>query len=491
MQKILLVLILSCLVLLLLTGCGPAPQETVPPTAEPSETVPPTQPETTAPQETEPLAAEKKEVVVYFANWYLDTKTAQEGAEVCSIPWDQVTYVNHAFWAVEPADGSTETSFARREAGESARTSFRVASTLPEADFENDEPSTMAEGLPRNHFAQYSYFAELHPEVNVLISIGGWTRCGYFSEMAYTPEGRRSFVESCMETLEAYPWLDGFDIDWEYFGGSNDGERRPEDDNDQGCPIWGTKQEDSENFALLAQELRTAMDEKYGPGVKKLTACASASYGWTLPNQNWRLVSPYMDLVNIMTYDLAGLWDHITGHASKMADVKNAVNTMLRGYKVPLSKICIGTPFYATDYKMTHVPFGKTAVGLQIEPEGPAGEVTQEMVRAFETEAVSGYTIDWVDGRPVMGETFDKGGTGWHFTMDEKDNAPYMYNDDENSPYYLWYLSYENPLSLQQKLDYIQETQLTGIIIWECSEDTLDHQMIRQIADNLLDDQRG
>lgn len=117
MQKILLVLILSCLVLLLLTGCGPAPQETVPPTAEPSETVPPTQPETTAPQETEPLAAEKKEVVVYFANWYLDTKTAQEGAEVCSIPWDQVTYVNHAFWAVEPADGSTETSFARREAG--------------------------------------------------------------------------------------------------------------------------------------------------------------------------------------------------------------------------------------------------------------------------------------------------------------------------------------------------------------------------------------
>ena len=47
------------------------------------------------------------------------------------------------------------------------------------------------------------------------------------------------------------------------------------------------------------------MDDAYGPGVKRLTACASASTGWTLPMQNWRLVSPYMDFVNIMTYDMA------------------------------------------------------------------------------------------------------------------------------------------------------------------------------------------
>lgn len=484
MLKKLAIIGISCL--LLLTGCNAAP-------AEQAETVLPTEPPTEilekmeVTEETKPMDTQKQEIVVYFANWYLDSKSAEEGAEVCSIPWDKVTYVNHAFWAVEPADGSKETSFERREAGESARTNFRVASTLPDADFGNQEPSQMAEGLPRNHFAQYEAYAEKYPDVNVLISIGGWTRCGYFSEMAYTAEGRTSFVNSCMETLEKYPWLDGFDIDWEYFGGSNDGERRPEDNNDQGCPIWGTKQEDSENFALLAQQLRQAMDETYGEGVKKLTACASASYGWTLPNQNWRLVEPYMDLVNIMTYDLAGTWDNITGLASKLSDVKNAVNTMTRGYKVSPAKICIGTPFYGTDYKMTHVPFGKTAVGLQIEPEGPCkGDITQVTLREFESQAVSGYTIDWVDGKPQMGETFDNGGTGWHFIMDETGDAPYMYNDDENSPYYLWYISYENSLSLQQKLDYILENQLAGIIIWECSEDTLDHQMIGQIAENLI-----
>ena len=268
------VLALLLVFLCLLTACSSVPQETTVPTTEPA-------PETTAaetePPETIPDIATEKEVIVYFANWYLDTKTAEEGAEVCSIPWDKVTCINHAFWAVEPADGSSETSWERLADLKEPRTSFRVVSTLPEADFENAEASLMAPDLPRNHFAQYQYYSELYPDVDILISIGGWTRCGYFSEMAYTPEGRSSFVQSCLEILEQYPWVDGFDIDWEYFGGSKDGARQPESEEDQGCPIWGTPEEDSVNFAELAKELRQAMDEAYGPGVKRLTACASAS----------------------------------------------------------------------------------------------------------------------------------------------------------------------------------------------------------------------
>ena len=337
--------------------------------------------------------------------------------------------------------------------------------------------------LPRNHFAQYAHYSELYPEVNILISIGGWTRCGYFSEMAYTPEGRTSFVNACMELLEAYPWIDGFDIDWEYFGGSKDGARKPEDDNDQGCPIWGTVEEDSENFGLLAKELRETMDSTYGPGVKKLTACASASTGWTLPQQDWRKVAPYMDLINVMTYDMAGVWDHITGHASREQHCRDVVSVMYRSYKVPPEKMTIGSPLYATDLKMIGLPASGSPLAAPVESLPPsAGEIPQEMVRAFEQEAVSGYETLWVEGKPQIGEAFDRGGTGWHYGYDSFLKGAYLWNDDPASPYYLWYLSYETPVTLQQKLDLVKEQHLAGIMTWECAQDTHDHRMISQMA---------
>ena len=427
-----------------------------------------------------------KEVIIYFANWYYGRKSSQEGAEVCTIPWDQVSYVNHAFWYVEPADGTTETSFVRRDAGLPPRTSFRLTSLTPDADLGNPCPSEIVDGLTKNHFEQYAHYAKLYPNVRILLSIGGWTRCGWFSEMAYTQEGRDSFVKCCMDLLKTYPWLGGFDIDWEYFGGNPNGDRVSGEPDDHGCPIWGTAREDSRNLMLLAKQLRETMAAEYGEGAKKLTACACGST-WTLTMQDWGLVAPYMDMINIMSYDMAGVWDRKTDHASEIVQTRAASDFIHSTYGVPYEKLCIGTPLYGTDMLMEQIPAEGLFLGVPVEPVRPASAgITETVLLNWEAEAVSGYEILMKDGKPTVGPAFNHGGTGWHMEFDSQRRGAFLWNDDPASPYFRWFVSYENAVTLQDKLDLIREQNCAGMLVWEVSLDTRDHIMIHQMAENLL-----
>lgn len=434
--------------------------------------------------ETESFDCKKGEVIVYFPNWNLNGKAAQSGGEVASIPWESITYVNHAFFEVYPADGTTETSFERKENGEPARTSFEIISTGEGADFEDEEESAVIPGLRRNHFSEYEYFSEIYPDVNIMISVGGWSDCGYFSEMAYTEEGRKSFVNSCVDLIRKYPWIDGIDIDWEYPAGSNDGQRYPENDNDEGCPIFGTPEEDRVNFASLMKCFRETLDAEFGEGAKKLTACASASTGWTLPNQDWASAAPYLDLINIMTYDLAGTWDGSSGLATSVQGAKGAI-LYFKVNGVPTEKLCIGAPMYATVWKIKE---GQSInINSQTEDEAPnEEEISMDTILQWENEASSGYTKVLKDGLWIKGEEFDNNSPGWHFKYHKIQGGVYMYNDDEASPYYGWYLSYENELTLSQKMKLINDYNLAGIIVWESSEDCADHTMINLMGDYLV-----
>lgn len=434
------------------------------------------------------MRTNRKEIVVYFANWNLGKKPAKRGGEVASIPWDKVTYVNHAFWAVAPVEDTEETSFQRREAGKSPRTAFTIVSMRPEFDIEDSTPSEINPELPRNHFAQYEAYAKQYPNVNIMISIGGWARCGYFSEMAYTCEGRKTFVQSCMDLIHKYPWIGGIDIDWEYPGCSTAGERLPDpnaDDGDEGCPIWGTVKEDAANFALLLAELRAALDKNFGQGEKKLTACAGGSTTTILPQQDWAAAAPFLDMINLMTYDLCGVWDAATGHATGFKGTRQTADYFV-AHGVPESKLCIGTPLYAISFLMNEMDSEHVVGAPSATHRATNKEIAQTECEAFAAQAQDGYTMKKEGVKWVKETTFSKGGKGWHFTRDEEEGAVYMYNDDPASPYYKWYLTYEDHLSLQTKLDEINNTDLAGIIIWECSEDTADYSLITQMAENLL-----
>ncbi|MCR5330328.1 MAG: hypothetical protein K6E62_03945, partial [Lachnospiraceae bacterium] len=383
-----------------------------------------------------------KQIIVYFPNW----KLGQENGNVEDIPWDSVTMVNHAFWEVYPLSDEDETSFERRAAGKEARTGFAIRSTLPDAD--------------KEIFAKYKEYHDLYPDVKIMISVGGWSRCGYFSEMAYTEEGRNSFVRSCLDLIKENDWIAGIDIDWEYPGGSNDGERKPENETDQGCPIFGTSLDDRLNFPALLKALREGLDGEFGAGQKLLTACASSSTGWTLPNQDWKSASEFLDYINIMTYDMAGDWDKQTGHASAVSGTKNAMAFFINAL-VDKTKLNIGIPYYGTGFKLAG-PSKEPSGAKIVVPNGIDKDfLTVTKVKEFERESV-----------PVEEK-------GWHRGYNENVGGAYLWNDDENSPYYCWYISYECQEAIDGKFALIEKYKLAGVLVWEITEDTADHEYTR------------
>jgi len=489
-----LAMLLSAALVMSMTGCNAADSNVAVKTGEVSEAQ--TQETENSDQETEietKTEAETtevdpryekggKQVIVYYPNWYLGNEEGALGGEVGSIAWDSVTMVNHAFFEVYPADGTNDSTFDWRAAGKEPRSQFACVSTLPEADFEDQEKSELNDS-PRNHFSQYAIYSEMYPDVKIMISVGGWTDCGYFSEMCYTEEGRSSFIQSCVDLMKTYSFISGIDIDWEYPACDPDGERYPEDESDEGCPIWGTADEDNANYESLLKEMRASFDENFGEGEKLITSCASGSTGWTLPCQTWEAFAPYLDFINIMTYDLAGNWDGVTGHASSASLTKSAVAYFVnRG--IPAGKLNIGSPMYSTWFKMDvdEVPSSVVNVEIDTSARKNGDACTENDMLGFEKEAVKGYNYDIVDGKYAFVDAFDnsenKTRVGWNFGYDKIAGATYLYNNDPDSEYYKWYASYENPMTLQLKLDMIQRFKLAGIIVWESTEDTDDHLLV-------------
>ena len=363
-------------------------------------------------------AKEEPGLTVYFPNWNIYSDSRKD---VNSLPWDRLDCVNHAFWEVVPQDGG-----------------YAIASTDSWADTDPDNANA--------HFPQYAACAEKYPDKKILISIGGWTDSGHFSEMALTAESRGSFIRSCLETLDAYPFLSGLDIDWEYPGV----EREPEDEDDEGNPVVG---DDRTNYTLLLKELREALDEHFGAGKKILTVCAGASVGYSLSKQDYASLHPYVDRINLMTYDMAGSWEDVTGHhTALLGDVSaDAAVKYLLEQGVPAEKIAIGSPLYSHSWTMTE-PAQETV--------GAAAEPADDM--------------NWNELLPLEQSAVPEGTPGWHKGYDRAKEAAWLWNDDPESADYLRFITYESAGSLAAKLAYIKERGLGGLIVWEVHGDSIE-----------------
>ena len=161
-------------------------------------------------------------VVGYFAEWSVYVRDY----EVSQIEADKLTDINYAF-----ADVSDDGRVVLYDRG---------------AAIDQSYPGDKWDQPIKGNFNQLAKLKEQNPDVNVLISVGGWTLSKNFSNAALTEQSWAKFAASAIEFMKTYGF-DGIDLDWEYpvAGGEDYNIYRPED---------------TANYVLLVKEIRRQLD---------------------------------------------------------------------------------------------------------------------------------------------------------------------------------------------------------------------------------------
>src|ERR671935_728156 len=161
---------------------------------------------------------------VFFANW----DRYARGYFVNQIPAARLDVIDYAF-AMPTADGTCALS--------DPWSDYQAPTWSGDNSVDGvaDDPSD-----PNQHvFGNFNQLMKLkvaHPDLKVVMSIGGWTLSQYFSALAATAATRPAFLQSCIDLLikgnlptggwpeqsggagVAAGLFDGIDIDWEYPG---------------------------------------------------------------------------------------------------------------------------------------------------------------------------------------------------------------------------------------------------------------------------------
>ncbi|MFV0555135.1 MAG: glycoside hydrolase family 18 protein [Mangrovibacterium sp.] len=274
-----------------------------------------------------------------------------------------------------------------------------------------------------------------NPDLKILVSVGGWTWSGGFSDAALTAESRSTLARSAADFVLENK-LDGIDFDWEYPNQRGAGNTH--------------RVEDIENFTLLMKACREALDE-LGKKTNKhyLLTIATGADDRYIQNTQMGEVQKYLDFVNIMTYDFYNGHHNATGHHANLFasdflnkdhnSVEHAVKIHLEA-GIPKDKLNVGIPFYGRLWK-------------GVEPNENHGLFSNGRTSA---DIIYYRTIKENYLNDPKSEVF------W----DEKAQVPYLYNPTDSV-----FISFENARSIALKVDYIEKIGLSGVMFWEYSDD--------------------
>ncbi|KAD3067986.1 hypothetical protein E3N88_35866 [Mikania micrantha] len=264
-----------------------------------------------------------------------------------------------------------------------------------------------------------------NPPVKTLFSVGGGSAGSQtFSNMASSPDLRIRFIASLIKVIDEFGF-DGVDIDWEY----------PQ------------TQTDMDNFGLLLDVLRTAVNEEAeSTGNTRLLLSAATYYK---PKMTFDEVCTYpvesinnnLDWINAMCYDYHGSWDvGATGTLAALYDPNGDVSTSdgLHSWidaGIQPEKLIMGLALYGRTWKLKNPAvhgIGAPAVGLG---PGNDGAMLYSEVQTFNAQNKATVVFD----KPTV-SYYSFSGTSW--------------------------IGYDDVASVKQKIQYAKSIPIGGYFFW-------------------------
>ncbi|KAM7196715.1 putative glycosyl hydrolases family 18 protein [Naviculisporaceae sp. PSN 640] len=292
-------------------------------------------------------------------------------------------------------------------------------------------------GMDPKLFSDFTAIKSRNSGLKTVIAIGGWTHNDpgpyqmVFSDMVSTAANRRLFIGNLFSFMRKYGF-DGADFDWEY----------------PGAPDRGGRPDDGKNFRQFLKELDEANRQQPYKYV----------ISFTIPTSYWYLrhfdldLWDYVDFVNVMSYDLHGVWDssnpigpNIYAH-SNLTEIQDAVNLLWRN-KVPANKVNLGLGFYGRSFTLTNPQCNKPGCGFRggADP-GPC---------SANSGTLTYREIQDIIERHKLTPVHDKVAAVKYITWNQNQ-----------------WVSYDDADTFKQKIEWANNEGLAGLLIWAIDQDT-------------------
>jgi len=381
-----------------------------------------------------------KTVIGYYASWQWYDRV--KFADPQNIDWSKYDRINYAFFQIDKEGeiyGTDEWADPQLLFGPYV---YDVANQIQTGPGANSLCSWDGPGVRNCNYHDTSKgIIELAHKVQVEVypSIGGWTLSDNFPTVAASERTRKNFAKNCVKLLLEYNF-DGLDIDWEYPGYE---------------PHKGTK-DDKYTYTLFLAEIRKELDELGRTNNKhyKLTAALPCGPD-KITNIQVDQIKDILDEFNLMTYDLHGAWDMLTGTNAPLTDqgwtdktqrwsVHGCTDTYAE-YGVPFSKINLGLPFYGRSFRR--------ATGMKQFHEG--------------TDDVN-FHLD--EGSPQYFNIVNELKRMTTYRHEKTKTQYAVFNNPDGG-----LVSYDDPRAICDKVHYANQRGMNGFLVWEISGDMLDN----------------